>query len=211
MKTRDSWHKKARKTNDKLHWNAFRFFRQEVKREIRIAEKEYVRSELLKSNGNTNSIWKIINHCLPNREPPLTTVEDPVVQANRFNGFYISVGQTAAVKAQALCDQYGFTTESVEQAEPITEDLQNINKFEFHAVTEKDIEKIVKHIPSNKAPGHDRVSARVLKDSLLSLLGDDFNSAGSFLTTLFSDFTLRSQDNIAPFSHVLQTQLNSFF
>ena len=85
MKTRDSWQKKARKTNDKLHWNAFRFFRQDVKREIGIAEKEYVRSELLKSNGNANSIWKIINHCLPNREPPLTTVEDPVIQANRFN------------------------------------------------------------------------------------------------------------------------------
>ena len=102
MKTRDSWHKKARKTNDNLHWNAFRFFRQEVKREIRIAEKEYVRSELLKSNGNTNSIWKIINHCLPNREPPLTTVEDPVVQANRFNDFYISVGQTAAIRQSAL-------------------------------------------------------------------------------------------------------------
>ena len=59
MKTRDSWHKKARKTNEKLHWNAFSFFRQEVKREIRIAEKEYVRSELLKCNGNTNSIWTL--------------------------------------------------------------------------------------------------------------------------------------------------------
>ena len=45
-----------------------------------------------------------------------------------------------------------------------------MNKFEFHAVTEQDIEKIVKHIPSNKAPGHDRVSARVLKDSLLATL-----------------------------------------
>ena len=36
---------------------------------------------------------KIINHCLRNREPPLTTVEDPVVQANRFNDFYVSVGE----------------------------------------------------------------------------------------------------------------------
>ena len=81
--------------------NAFRFFRQEVKREIRIAEKVYVRPELLKSNGNTNSIWKIINHCLPNREPLLTTVEDPVVQANRFNEFYVSVGETAEAKVKA--------------------------------------------------------------------------------------------------------------
>ena len=93
-----------------------------------------------------------------------------MVQANRFNDFYVSVGETAAAKVQALCDQYGFTTESVEQAEPISEDLQNVNKFEFHGVTEKDIEKIVKHIPSNKAPGHDNVSARLLKDSLLVTL-----------------------------------------
>ena len=102
----------------------FDIFRQEVKREIRIAEKEYVRSELLKCNGNTNSIWKVINHCLPKGEPPLTTVEDPVVQANRFNDFYVSVGEAAA---KALCDQFGFSDESVEQVEPTTDDLQNVN------------------------------------------------------------------------------------
>ena len=32
MKTRDNWDKSAMKTNDKLHWNAYKFFRQEVKR-----------------------------------------------------------------------------------------------------------------------------------------------------------------------------------
>lgn len=32
MKTRDKWSAKAKKTNEKLHWNAFKFFRQEVKR-----------------------------------------------------------------------------------------------------------------------------------------------------------------------------------
>ena len=37
-------------------------------------------------------------------------------------------------------------------------------------MTEEDSEKIVKHIPSNKAPGHDRVSARVFKDSVPTTL-----------------------------------------
>ena len=78
-----------------------------------------------------------------------------MVQANRFNDFYVSVGEAAA---KALCDQFGFSDESVEQVEPTTDDLQNVNKFEFHAVTEQDIEKIVKYILSNKEPGHDRVS-----------------------------------------------------
>ena len=68
MKTRDQWHKRAIKSNDRLHWNAYRFFRQEVKRELRFAEKAHVRSELLKRNGNTNAIWKIINNCLPRKK-----------------------------------------------------------------------------------------------------------------------------------------------
>ena len=37
-------------------------------------------------------------------------------------------------------------------------------------MTEQDIEKIVKHVPSNKAPGNDKVSARMLKDSLSATL-----------------------------------------
>ena len=56
MKTRDQWKTKALKTMDKLHWNAYRFFRQEVKLEVRIAEREYVRSKLMNCNGNENSI-----------------------------------------------------------------------------------------------------------------------------------------------------------
>ena len=103
-------------------------------------------------------------------ELPLTTVEDPVVQVNRFNNFYVSVVEAAAAKAKALCDQFGFSDESVEQVEPTTDDVQKVNKFVFHTVTEQYIEKIVKHIPSNKAPGQDRVSARVLKDSLAATL-----------------------------------------
>ena len=68
MRTRDQWRKLAGKTNDPLHWNGYRFFRQEVKREIRVAEKVHVRSQILDSNGNSNSIWKIINRCLPRKQ-----------------------------------------------------------------------------------------------------------------------------------------------
>ena len=71
MNTRDMLHKRAMKTNDKLHWNIYRHFRQEVKREIRLAEEEHVRSEILKSNGNTNSIWKILNRYIRRKNTPL--------------------------------------------------------------------------------------------------------------------------------------------
>ena len=75
MNTCDMWHKRAMKANDNIHWSAYRHFRQEVKREIRLAEKEHVRAEILKSNGNTNSIWKILNRYIPRKNTPLAIVE----------------------------------------------------------------------------------------------------------------------------------------
>ena len=71
MKTRDQWHKSAIKSNDRLHRNAYCFFRQEVKHQLRFAEKAHVRSELLNCSGNTNGIWKIINNCLPRKNIPV--------------------------------------------------------------------------------------------------------------------------------------------
>ena len=100
MNTRDAWHKSAIISGDKLHWNAYRFFRQEVKREIRFAEREHVRSELRNTNGNTNSIWKIINRVIPRKiSSSSMTVEDSYALANNFNEFYTNVGPTAAKKA----------------------------------------------------------------------------------------------------------------
>ena len=70
MKTRDDWCKKAKKTNDLLSWTAYRYFRQEVKREIRIAEKEFVAEQIQRNPNNTNNIWKAICHCIPNNPHP---------------------------------------------------------------------------------------------------------------------------------------------
>ena len=36
--------------------------------EIRFAEMEHVRAELENSNGNVNSIWKVLNRCLPRKK-----------------------------------------------------------------------------------------------------------------------------------------------
>jgi hypothetical protein len=40
MKTRDHWRKLARQTNDTLAWAAYRNFKKEVRREIRLAEQD---------------------------------------------------------------------------------------------------------------------------------------------------------------------------
>ena len=104
MRTRDQWRKLAGKTNDPLHWNGFRFFRQEVKREIRMAEKVHFRTQILDSNGNSNSIWKIINRCLPRKHQDSSMApEDLTGFANELNDFFTSVGSTTAQKASDFC------------------------------------------------------------------------------------------------------------
>ena len=91
-----------------LHWNAYRHFRREVKREIRLAEKEHVRSEILKSNCKTNSNWKILNRYIPRKNTPLATVENPLLLANKFNEFYANVGTMTALKATKLAKEHNF-------------------------------------------------------------------------------------------------------
>ena len=41
-----------------------------------------VLSEIFKSNRNSNSIWKILNCCLPKKNAPLIAVENPLLLAN---------------------------------------------------------------------------------------------------------------------------------
>ena len=167
------WHKRGMKTNDKLHWNAYRHFRQEVKREIRLAEKEHVRSEILKSNGNTNSIWKILNRYIPRKNTPLATVENPLLLANKFNEFYANVGTMTALKATKLAEEHNFNIHDTEGFDPCESDRNscpnNTPLFSFQA---------------NKAPGCDKVEVKILKDSSPVI--------APIVTSLINSFTLSS-------------------
>ena len=124
MKIRDRWHKKAIQTNDKLCWNGYRFFRQEVKRELRVAEKIHVRNEIANSRGNTNATWKILNRCMSRgiaKRP--STLEDHEVLANKFNKYFTSVGELTAYKANLITREHGLDEECGLRRESIDTDL----------------------------------------------------------------------------------------
>ena len=152
MRTRDKWRKSATKTKDRLHWNAYRFFRQEVKREIRLAEREHVRTELHNSNGNSNSIWKVLNRCLPRKDPIFLTTEDHLSQGNRFNKFYTSVGISAVLKAKTLAEEQGFDSldhKSTACSSSSCLHDDRCSSFEFQRITEEEVGKIIRSLPSN--------------------------------------------------------------
>ena len=49
-------------------------------------------------------------------------------------------------------------------------EILEVDKFCFHPVSSREIQKIVMSLPSNKAPGHDKVSTSVLKHALPCIL-----------------------------------------
>ena len=102
-----------------------------------------VRTELLKSKGNTNAIWKIINNCLPSKSwnRPFIT-ENPTVLANKFNKYFTSVESVTAQKARDLAIEHNFDIHPASSAvEPLPD--QCSEAFQFHSVLDKDVERVI--------------------------------------------------------------------
>lgn len=92
------------------------------------------------------------------------------------------------MKATDLAEEHNLNsrdTEGIHPCESIRSSGQN-TLFMFRSITTGDVQKIIMSIPSNKAPGCDKVNAKILKDSspviapiITSLINDSF-SLGSF-------------------------------
>ena len=107
MKTRDTWRKQARKTKNPLDWAAYKSLKQEVKRELKIAEREYVAEQIIDKNpNNLRCIWKTIRSCIPKKSRNQRTFSnDDKTVANKFNTFFSSVGQETVDKISSLANE----------------------------------------------------------------------------------------------------------
>ena len=168
MKTRDNWRKEARKRNDPMAWTAYRNLRQEVKREIKIAEREFFTEQIQRNPSNTNSIWKAIRHIIPKKSTSQRIFsKDNKVVADEFNRFFVSVGQSSVDKIQSLANECNITLNRnyfVPRQYPLCE------QFHLNTIGSGEIERIISSMPPNKAPGIDKISVRVLKDCLAPIL-----------------------------------------
>ena len=136
-----------------------------------MAEKVHVITQILDSNGNSNSIWKIINRCLPRKQQDsFMASEDLTGLANELNEFFTSVGSITAQKASDLTLRHGLHI-NLDVPTPLHRSTNVSSElFVLHQVTENQVEKVIRRLPSDKAPGMDKISSRILKDSLPSTL-----------------------------------------
>ena len=96
---------------------------------------------------------------------------------DEFNKFFISVGETAVHSAANLASAYGFAMKEVTpRVFETSEDL-----FMFQSVASSEVKKVIMQMPSNKAPGFNKVSISVIKDCPPSYLAINHQSHHQFL------------------------------
>ena len=101
--------------------------------------------------------------------------------ANSFNKYFSSVGRLTALKAGQLAKDQNWTLDSNAYE---TFNVSTLSEqFEFQPASENDVANIILSLPSNRAPGFDKVPARILKDNLpatlqiiTSLMNNSFKS-----------------------------------
>ena len=87
MATRDGWKHKFKQTKDPLAWTSYKSYFRQVKRKIRLAEKEFMEQQI-KENRNTNTMWKVICSCIPKKSALQSSFSlDVNTVANEFNNF----------------------------------------------------------------------------------------------------------------------------
>ena len=110
-------------------------------------------------------MWKTIRSALPNKSGRPSFTKDTDTLANEFNRFFISVGQKAADDSAELARLHDLPTTPVYLGSTHCDEL-----FDFKAITSEDVRKVIMAMPSNKAPGYDRIPVFVIKDCLSYIL-----------------------------------------
>ena len=169
MHSRDQLHRKFLQSRSASDWNIFKDARNMVKRAIREAEKKYTTEEVLQHRNNPSSLWKIINRVIPSKEQENQTyTKDLKLVANEFNQFFSTVGVKAGDVSRRLAEDNNI---SLPDSPPATATVQPNEQFYLKPVSSETVRRIILSLPSNKSPGPDKVSPRIIKDCLPVVLG----------------------------------------
>ncbi|CAB4034648.1 Hypothetical predicted protein [Paramuricea clavata] len=173
MDKRDRLHGLFLKTRNHSDWCNFKAARNAVKTELIKAQRNHVYNEVMKHKNNTGSLWKIIKDTVAYKEKETVVYsKDPKIVAEEFNHFFSSVGENTAIAASQLLQDYNIypdtpPTAAFNRNYPVYES----EMFNFDPVSCSEVKNIIMSMPTNKAPGKDKVSMRIIKDCLPVILG----------------------------------------
>ncbi len=173
MSKRDRLHGLFLKTRSYSDWCNFKAARNAVKTELIKAQRNHVHNEVMKHKKNTGSLWKIIKDTVAYKEKETVVYsKDPKIVAEEFNQFFSSVGENTAIAAcQLLQDNNTYPDISPTTAFNRNYPVYESEMFHFDPVSCSEVKNIITSMPTNKAPGKDKVNMRIIKDCLPVILG----------------------------------------
>ena len=191
MKYRDSLHRIYLNTRRSDDWTKFKETCGLAKATLLSAEQDYIRCEVEDNKNNPSSLWKVVKPRVPskNRVPQVYN-KDSKVLVEEFNQFFTFVGKNTADSASTIASTINATMQpdpSLLSSSSSVAD-STTNKFSSQPVSCNEVKRIILTMRSNKSPGFDKVSMKVIIDSLPVILGpltDIINC--SFITSTFPD------------------------
>lgn len=163
MRDRDYHLKKAKGNKSGQHWRVYRELRNRVHRSIKKAKSEYYTNLIEDCKGNATEFWSALKETLPSSRASsgITSLStDGVVMtsahsiASALNSFFVSVGKKLAERISPLSTVYDVTSTATSCV------------FSFQSISEEFVVNSIKQLKPNKAIGLDKISARLLKDSV---------------------------------------------
>lgn len=168
IKKRESMYRMVKKQpqNQDLKQNYLRY-RNNLTNLIRSVKNDYYKSQLAQAKGDPKKQWKVINQITGRKQPhnqpqmikldgeSVTYQDSPAAFADLFNDFFVSVGEK--ILTENAVSNSKATTVSHETTPTILESLF------FRPTDTAEIQSIINNLPVNKAPGHDGITAKILK------------------------------------------------
>ena len=167
MVARDQLHCIFMQTRHSRDWRNFKEAHNAVKITLVKAQREHVLDQVREHKSNTGSLWKIIKDTVAYKEKDSVVYsKNPKVVAEEFNHFFSTVGINAAMKATQLTQHNNLCPDMP----PVTT-FAEPEMFKFKPASCTDVKNIISSMPTNKAPGKDKVNMRIIKDCLQVILG----------------------------------------
>ena len=179
--------KELMKTRSETDWAEYKDYRNNVKRALMDAERKHTYQEVQSNKSNSRSLWKVINNVVPSKSQEKHVYsKDLKTVANDFNSYFSSVGSRAADAVAQLARDNNITYSNSSPLSPLRPALSTANCFSFSPVSCEVVRHVILSVPLNKAPGPDKIKAKVFRDSLQVVLGPITEIINcSFPTTTF--------------------------
>ena len=172
--TRDQYHAEAIKTGNPNTWSVYRKLRNHVTKLARKSHTNFLKSAIQNSKRYSKTMWSHVNKLFPKTKssgiPSLeidgSLITTPKDIANKFNTFFVSIGEKLAnliaVPPRTALDWLRSSCKAVG------------DQFHFTPVTVLEVQKSLEALNSKKATGLDDIQARLaapaISESLCFLL-----------------------------------------